>query len=205
MKKLILLIIGIIAFAYQVTNTKTYTQKTEPADIETSISLQIRNKNLNDLLKNISEIINHSKNICEKSSYNFYPIYDKNGDFISYNANINSFCKFPKTKIKEFSKFLDEIKSKAKIKMNSIKLSPNDKEKQKILKNLRKKAYTEAQKDAEKLSNTLNKQCFVTQFRFNNQNPPIKIMYKTLSVKSMPLPKQKNDIYLKVFYKIECY
>ncbi len=205
MKKLILLISAIFVFAYQMTNTKTYTQKTTPQNIEISLNIQTKNKNLNSLLKNISDIINLSQNICEKSSYNFYPAYDKNGDFISYNANINSFCKFPKTKIKEFSKFLDEIKSKAKIKMNSIKLSPNDKEKQKILKNLRKKAYTEAQKDAEKLSNTLNKQCFVTQFRFNNQNPPIKIMYKTLSVKSMPLPKQNNDIYLKVFYKIECY
>ena len=205
MKKLILLISAIFVFAYQVTNTKTYTQKTTPQNIEIYLNIQTKNKNLNNLLKNISDIINLSQNICEKSSYNFYPAYDKKGDFISYNANINSFCKFPKTKIKEFSKFLDEIKSKAKIKMNSIKLSPNDKEKQRILKNLRKKAYTEAQKDSEKLSNTLNKQCFVTQFRFNNQNPPIKIMYKTLSVKNMPLPKQKNDIYLKVFYKIECY
>ena len=205
MKKLILLIIGIIAFAFEVTNTKTYTQKSEPANIETSISVQIKNKNLNDLLKNISEIINSSKNICQKSSYDFYPQYDKNGNFTYYSAKINSFCKFPKTKIKEFSKFLDKIKSKAKIRMNYIKLSPADKEKEKILKNLRNKAYTDAQNEAKKLSKTLNKQCFITQFRFNNTNPPVKVMYKTLTINDMPLPKQKNDIYLKVFYKIECY
>ena len=205
MKKLIFLIIGTITFAFEVTNTKIYTQKTKLTNIETSITTQIKNKNLNILLKNISKVINTSKNICPKNSYNFYPMYDKKGNFISYNANINIFCKFPKTKIKEFSKFLDEIKSTANIRMNYIKLSPADKEKQKILKNLRKKAYTDAQKDSKKLSNILNKQCFVTEFRFNNPNSPTRVMYKILSIKNMPIPKQKNDIYLKVFYKIKCY
>lgn len=205
MKKLIFLLFVALSFAYQVTDTKTYMQKIKLKNIEISLNIQMKNKYLNNLLKNITDIINLSKNICQQNSYDFYPEYDKNGNFRAYKANIKSFCKFSKNKINTFSEFLDKVKSKAKIKMNYIKLVPTDKEKAKTLKLLREKAYNEAQKNAAKLSVTLNKQCFVTQINFNSTSPrPVKIMYKTLSVNT-PLPTQKNHIMLNVFYKIECY
>ena len=195
---------AVLSFSYQVTDTKTYTQKINLNVVQISLNIQTENKNLNTLLNKISKIINQTKSLCQ-SSYNFYPVYEKN-NFKYYKTNINLKCKFKKEKINEFSKILNNLQTKSKIRMNSINLLPSESEKKEALRKLRKKAYNEAKKNADKLSTTLNKQCFVTEIYFNNSKPPIKTfrpLYKTITL--TPIPKQKNSIYLKVFYKIECY
>ncbi len=203
MKKLIFILIFIFSYSYEITDIKTYSQYVKPDNIQIFLNVETQNIQLNNLLKKISDIINSSKNICQKADYNFYPVYDKNGNFRIYKASINISCIFTKNKINEFSKILSSIQTKAKIKMNSINLVYENKEK--ILNILRKKAYKNAQTTAKKLSDTLNKQCFVTQISFNcpvNKKPiPLYRSYNTVT----PLPIQKNKINLTVFYKIECY
>ena len=202
MKKLILILIFVFSYSYEITNTEIYSQYVKPNSIQVFLNADIQNVYLSNLLNDISDIINKSKKICQKADYNFYPLYDKNGNFKFYKASVNISCNFPKNSIKEFSIFLSAIRTKAKIKMNSINLIYNNKEK--ILNILRKKAYKNAQIIAKKLSKTLNKQCFITQISFNAPNKKPITLYRSYT-NITPIPIQKNKINLTLFYKINCY
>ena len=202
MKKMLL--VPIIAFSYNISNTKNFSQVIKPDTLKTILTITLTKKTLKNAIENTNKIISLSKQ-CKKITYRFSPYYEyknKKRIFVGYKTTIHETCYFKKPQ--NFSMLLENISKYAKVELNSIDLIlSNSKE---IVKNLKLKAYNFAIEDAKKLSTALNKKCILKNITFNTPTIPT-TRYKTLKLEALnvPLPKNENKINVISTYNIECF
>jgi len=201
----IALILPIALFAYNITNTKTFSIKLTPDLLKTTLQISILDKNLNKLLKKTNLVIKASSK-CKQITYNFSPYYEyknKKRVFLGYKANIKEVCEFKNPK--DFSTLLSNLPKEAKVSLNSIKyISSKQKE---AIKKLKLNAYNFSINEANKLSKALNKTCILKNISFNTTTPIRYKKVKALSVDALnaPLPKGENEVKLTANYLIECF
>jgi hypothetical protein len=200
MKKF-LIFIPFLLFAYEITNLKTFSTTLKPDTLKVDFTVLIIKKDLNQTLKNTQKIISLSKK-CPYVDYTLEPLYEfknKKRIFTGYQAVVIEKCKFKKTK--NFDSLIKKITKYGKIRLDAIFYLSS--QRKKALKTLKIKAYNFALQEAKKFSKDLNKNCILTNISFNpyvkKQNQKFKIM------STFPLPKEKQEVKVSIFYDIKCF
>ena len=208
-----IILFTVFTFAYDISTSKTVTQKVTPNVLLTHINVTVEKKDLNDLINSTSKIVKKAKNFCQNVNYNFSPRYvyiNKEKIFKGYVSSINAKCTFPEEKIKNFTQLINSFSNEAKVSLTSIRYTLTKVQKQKALKDLKIKALKEAEYDAKTLSKKLNMECFITNTSLaHNITPPRRAypMSKSMRIMSTPLevPKSDNTYKLTIRYSIKCY
>jgi hypothetical protein len=219
MKKIIIsgILINSFLFGYTIQNKKVFQIKYQPDIYKTNLNINIKNKNLNIVIKAINLDIQKAKHFCKNINYSISPNFkyiNNQRVFTGYNGNINMDCSFNKNNVKNFSNMFGNLIGIKN--MSRIYSDISKEKKEKIEKELKKKAYKYILKDINKFSNVLNMSCYPVKININTNNTfhkpipkPVHIFTNSRLIRNsptIPIPINKNfKKEITASYTIQCF
>lgn len=203
---LILLLLPIFAFSYEVNFNKNFSKLVNPDLLSTYISINVENKDENKVNIKIEEFNNYIKNnkLVEVKNGSFtlsprYRYYDKKQEFVGYVGSLR--YNIESKKAKPLNDFIDKLISiKDKINSDNVKLNISNVS-WKISDELQNKSYDDLRLESiiwinsyvDSLSKTLSKKCEVSKININSVNRG-NIVYARAEMALSSMAKTASDV-----------
>jgi len=198
MKKGIILLFTtfIFSFAINVKDTLILTNNTDPTDVKIILNVDDTNEKMDQIVKQTADNIKVLKKYCQKVTYQITPVKNKIAQ--GYKSHIFAQCVFPNTKTKEFSNTFPKLQGI--ISIDSICFSIEPKKQEKIIKDLKLKAYKMIKNKEREISKKMKLNCFANNIQIDSITPKVTILQSKL-----PMSIEKLTTKIKVNYNLECF